>query len=161
MRHLGDKAVRQILVGLQIIGVVGFREAFTAVRDSNTDDREALLDIALAVLREHNYIPDSNLPLYRRAIWREILRTRGDDFSEFLTEVEVVVAGEAGVDRDRFVKTLVSVFAEHELHPVITFAPKEAEGPHPKLLIDGETIVKGLTTRRAFKRAVGKRISHW
>ena len=102
-------------------------------------------------------MPDSS----SRAIWREILRARGEDFSDFLTEVDVVVAGDPGPPRNAFEKTMMSVFAEHELGPVVTHAPPQGEGPHPKLLIDGEIVVKGLTTRRAFKRSVGKRISHW
>ena len=109
-------------------------------------------------LSELNYIPDSHEEEYRRAVWREYLRSRGEDYREFLSEIQVVVRGEA---REDFVADLEAVFAEHDLKPVVSPEPAEPGAPSPELVIDGETVIAGPTSRQRLRRAIQKQISDW
>jgi len=90
-----------------------------------------------------------------------VLRHRGEDFTDFYSEVEVVVRGEAGAERDRFVEVLAEVFADFELRPVFTFEPAADDGVQPVLVAEDNTIVRGLQTRANLKSAVRKSFSDW
>ena len=161
MRHCDFKQVTKILIGLYEVGLVGLREAIKEVDASGLTEREAILDRLLEILSELNYIPESESGVYRRAVWREVLRTRGEDFRDFYSEAAVVVRGGPGEERDRFLETLRSVFGDFELTPIVEFADPEGEDPTPELLIRDHLIVRGCLPRRAFKAAVKKGISHW
>jgi hypothetical protein len=161
MHSRGYQSVTKVLIGLQQVGVVGLREAFKNTDASGLTEREAIVDLIMEALAHHNYIPASEVESYRQAVWRELLRYRGEDFRHVYSEVDVVVRGVPGDERDRFVETLASVFGDFELKPRIVFAPPDAEGPHPQLLIFDEPIVKGCLNRKDFKQAVRKHISHW
>ena len=151
-----------ILVGLQRIGITGFRKAFVEVEHSELEDMEARIDLLIEILSRDNYMPGEHMEeAYRRALWREYLRHRGEDFSEFFSEVEVAVHGEAGEERDRFTEILHTVFAHFELKSIITFAPPRKEGANPQLLIDGKPVVQGLLSRKNFKKAVQKSFTDW
>ncbi|UCE01816.1 MAG: hypothetical protein JSW67_11165 [Candidatus Latescibacterota bacterium] len=151
--------VSMILIGLHEVGLLGLSEAFEEVETLELQDRDAIVDHVVARLAGQNYIPESQQENYRRGIWREYLRRRGEDFSDFYSEVEVTVRGAAGSVRDRFVATLISVFGDFELKPVVTFV--QTGSAEPELLVDGETVLQGEVTREAAKAAVRKRIREW
>jgi hypothetical protein len=153
--------VSQVLVGLHRVGVVGLRKAIQEVEGARIADREQILDILIESLRKENYLPDSQVVDFRTALWREVLRYRGEDFSEYFSQVEVTVRGEAGEDRDRFVDLLRSVFADFELRPVFIFAERADDGVHPLLAAGDQIIVRGLQTRANLKSAVRKSFSDW
>jgi hypothetical protein len=161
MHARGHQSVTKVLIGLQQVGVVGLREALKDADASGLTERKAIVDRITEALAPHNYIPASAVEPYRQAVWREFLRHRGEDFRHVYSEIDVVVRGVPGDERDRFVETLVSVFGDFELKPRIAFAPPEAEGPYPQLLICDEPIVKGFLNRKDFTQTVRKHISHW
>jgi hypothetical protein len=151
--------VNMILIGLHEVGLLGLSEAFEELETLELSERDEILDHVVARLAGQNYIPESQQENYRRGIWREYLRRRGEDFSDFYSEVEVTVRGAAGSVRDRFVETLISVFGDFELKPVVTLL--ESGSPEPELLVDSEAVLQGDATREEAKVAVRKRIREW
>jgi hypothetical protein len=150
--------VVQVLIGLQRIGLAGLWEVIKEAESSEVTESEALLDLMMESLADLNYIPDSHEREYRQAVWREYLRSRGEDYGEFLSEIQVVVRGEAP---EEFIGDLEAVFAEHDLMPVVSPEPAVSDTPSPELVIDGATVTAGPTSRQALKRAIQKQISDW
>jgi hypothetical protein len=140
---------------------VGLQAAFGKADGSGLVGREALQDFLVRHLAADNYIPESQLEAFRGAIWREYLRHRGEDFSPYYSEIEVIVRGGAGRRRDEFVRVLRSVLGDFELNPVVTFAPAVARGSDIELVINDEVLVRGPHSRRSFKEAVRRSISDW
>ncbi|MGB6640224.1 MAG: hypothetical protein WBG67_05580 [Thermoanaerobaculia bacterium] len=150
--------VVQVLIGLQRIGLAGLWEVIKEAESSGLTDRETLLDRMMGALSELNFIPESSTEEYRRAVWREYLRRRGEDYWEFLSEIPVVVRGEANLG---FVADLEAVFAEHDLKPVVSIEPAEPDAASPELVIDGESVIAGPTSRQGMRRAIQKQIGDW
>lgn len=150
--------VVQVLVGLQRIGLAGLWEVIEEARRSVVPDREELLERMMASLSELNYIPKSSQEEYRRAVWREYLRSQGQDYREFLSEIPVVVRGNAP---EEFLADLEAVFGEHDLKPVVSREPPAPGTAVAELVIDGETVIAGPTSRQRLRRAVQKQISDW
>jgi len=157
----GTWGVTQVLIGLHRIGIVGLGGALKTVDDSGLTGQEEILDLLMDTLLAENYMPERQADDVRRALWREVLRHRGEDFSDFLSPVEVTVRGRAGPERDRFVDEMRSVFATFELEPVTTYEPEAGEGSHPQLAIGEHTIVRGHPGRRRFEAAVRQSFSDW
>ena len=159
--NCGSPGVTKLLVGLHLVGVVELREAFADAEQSGLTEREALLDHMLKYLAPKNYFPPPLTNPLRRALWREFLRSRGEDFREYFSEIDVTVRAPAGTPRDRFEEVLCSVFRELELKPLVAYAPPEEGAAGPQLVIGAEVIVGGLLSRANFKKAVRKSISDW
>ena len=157
----GSYAVSQVLVGLHRVGLVGLRQACEKVAASALAAREEIVDFLLADLAADNFIPEGQREAYRTALWREYLRSVGEDFSEFFSEIPVTVSGEPGEDRDRLAGLCTSVLADFELRPVAEYADADKEGPNPQLDIGGTTIARGLPSRKSLKATVRHRLSDW
>ena len=156
-----DGSARQVLVGLNRIGIVGLPEALKRVEESGLAGREAILSLMMEVVGPRNYIPAGQLEAYRTALWREYLRRRGQDFSAYYSEIPVTVRGAAGEERDRFVSLVESVLADHELRPVISYADADESASGLELLIRGEIIARSSRSRRSLEKAVQQTLSHW
>lgn len=155
-----DPSVVQVLVGTSRVGIVGLRQALKEAEQAGLAGREEIVEFLLQGLEPDNYIPDPKNPLYRTALWREYLRHRGEDFSDFFSEVAVTVRADEGQGRDSFVKMLASVLAEFELEPVIDMEPAAA-GSALQMVIRGEVIVEGYPRRQDLKTALHKSVSDW
>lgn len=153
--------VTQILIGLHRVGIVGLREALKKADESNLRGFDGIADCLIELLTEDNYIPASHNEAYRRAIYREFLRHRGQDMREYYSTIEVSIRGEKGSELDRFVDNVVSVFGEFELKPDITYVPVSGNDPKPELLIGEGSVARGNVSRQALKSAIGRRISEW
>jgi hypothetical protein len=156
--HFKDRSVTPIRVGLDSIGIVGLQDALKTTDELSVDDRSAVADRMMEALRSRNYIPESQVEAYRTAFWREFLRHRGRDFSEWYSEVPVTVRGEPGEERDRLVELVTAVLAGHELRPTFSFAPV---GPGLELAIRDEVVARGPQNRASLERAVRRTFSHW
>jgi len=156
-----DYSVRQILIGLHRVGIVGLHDAIAAAEASGLTERKAVVDLMLDVLRPNNYIPDNQVDDYRPALWREVLRHRGEDISELYTAVPVTVHGVPGEDRDRFVAMTRSAMALFELRPDVGFAPADAKGPNPVLIIGGDVVARGPQSQRGMEKAIRQSLSDW
>ena len=150
--------VVQVLIGLQRIGLAGLWEVIKEAESSGLTDRDELLDHMMAALAELKDRPESSTEEDRRAVWREYLRSRGEDYSGFLSEIQVAVRGEA---EKVYLADLDAVFAEHDLKPVVSLETAEPGAPSPELVIDGETVIAGPASRQRLRRAIQKQISDW
>jgi hypothetical protein len=157
----GSYAVSQVLVGLHRVGLVGLRQACEKAAASGLAAREEIVDFLRAELAADNFIPEGQQEAYRTALWREYLRSVGEDFSEFFSEIPVTVRGEPGEDRDRLAGLCASVLADFELRPVAEYADADKEGPNPQLDIGGTTIARGLPSQKSLKATVRHRLSDW
>jgi hypothetical protein len=155
-----DYTVTQILVGTHRVGIVGLRSCLRTVNDSDFEDREAIVDFMMEELGASNFIPDPRVEEYRMAVWREYLRHRGEDFSEFFSEIPVVIRGGSDDERGRLARMITAVLAEHELRPSLSFAPAEGDD-ELRLEIRGEEVVRGAATLNGLRKAVRHRLSDW
>lgn len=154
-----DYSVTQVLVGLYRIGLVGLHDALKAAEGSGLTERDELVDLILRELASKNYIPDPQDQDLRSAVWREYLRLRGEDFSAYYSKVEVIVRGEPGEERERFVDLVRSALAEMELEPEVVF--EAGDKPAPQLAIRGEIVATGLQSQRRMHGLLRKTLSDW
>jgi hypothetical protein len=155
------RGATSVLVGLERVGLLGLDLAIEAARDSGLTGRDDLLDTMMPILLERNYVPPAAMADYRSAVWREYVRSRGEDISDLYSELEIEVRAEDGPETDRFLRVLRGVFAKHELKPIASLRPPSAEDRSPQLVIDDEVIVEGTLDPARISKAVGRRISHW
>lgn len=153
--------VTPVLVGLKRVGISGLERVFALADEGDTADGERLVDLMLSELAESNYIPPAALGDYRRAVWREYRRHRGEDIRDLFDEIEVVVSGEPGPQRDEFTRIVMEVFAKHELKPAVRYEPPEPPDSGPRLLIGGEIVVEGTSEANRVASAIGRRIGDW
>jgi hypothetical protein len=141
--------------------VVGLPAALRRADEAALDDREAVLDLMMDDLARDNFIPEAMRDAFRTALWREVLRARGEDFSAFLSAVDVTIAASPGADRDRLAALLTEVLAHFELRPVFTFAAPAPDAPEPELLVAGQTVATGRLRRDQLMTAVRRSLSDW
>jgi hypothetical protein len=153
--------VSTILIGLHAVGIIGLRDAVKEADESGLTDSDEIIDSIIEMLTKENYVPDSQMKMYRQAIWREFLRYRNQDIREFYSDIDVTVRGEASDERVQFVEMLVSVFGDFELKPRIEYVPSLDSDPAPELVINDDPVVRGNVSRQQFKSAVRKRITEW
>jgi len=151
----------QLRVGLQKIGLVGWQEALHETTHAELASPETIIDSMIEKLTVKNYIPDSQNPELRKALWREYQRFLGNDISELFSEVQVTIRGFQGDKSEQFTEILISVFSDYELKPIITYQKPSGDDIYPQLLLHGEPIIKGILPRRSFKLKVQKYLSHW
>jgi hypothetical protein len=158
----GSFGVTPVLVGRHRIGLVGLPDALKKVDSSGLAERGEVVDLLLETLKGDNYVRDSQMEDFRTAVWREYLKHKGRDASAFYSEIEVVVRGEEGAALERFLSELAAVFGGFDLRPLVTREPASPEGPNPQLVIEDETILRGLPPNRwSFESAVRKSFSDW
>jgi hypothetical protein len=101
-----ERAVTQVLVGLGEIAFDGLPNALEAAVASGVEECKQLGDLIVRELDTGDSVPDDQSPDLRYALSRECLRHQVEDFSAFVSEVEVTVRGEPGRERDRFVELI-------------------------------------------------------
>jgi hypothetical protein len=153
--------VSQVLVGLHRVGIVGLHQACEKVSTVGLVGREEIVDFLRTELAADNFFPEGQEEAYRTALWREYLRFRGEDFSDFFSEIEVTVRGEPDEDRDRLAEMCASVLAEFELRPALEIADADEEGPNPQLVIGDETVARGVPSQKSLKATIRQRLSDW
>lgn len=149
------------MIGLHRVGLVGLQQALKELEAKDLRNRNEVLAFLLERLAGENYLPDTETEAYEFALWREVLRHRGEDFSEFFSAVEVTVSGDGGGTRDRFVDLIRSVFAEFELQPTIVLADRVDNGRQPVLTHGDHEILRGLQSPQATRLAIRKSFSGW
>ena len=157
----GSYAVSQVLVGLHRVGLVGLRQACAKGVAAGLTERDEIVELLLAELAADNFIPDAQRDDYRIALWREYLRSVGEDFSEFFSEIEVTLRGEASEDRDLLAGLCASVLADFELRPLVEFEVADNQDPKPQLVIGDALVASGLPSRKVLKAIIRHRLSDW
>lgn len=160
---MGTRApgITWILVGVKQVGIAGLNNALSLADESSASDRCELVDLMMAELAEYNYISSSAREEYRKAIWREYRRHRGEDIRDLYSEIEVVVRGLPGPELDQFLNTVVEVFAKFELLPVTALEPSDPDEQNPQLLIQNDVVAAGVVDFDQLARAVSRRLSDW
>jgi hypothetical protein len=92
-------------------------------------------------------------------VGREYLRHRGEDFSQFFSEIPVVIRGGSDDERGRLARMITVALAEHELRPVLTLETAAEENAGLVLEISGQEVVRGSPTLTGLKKAVRQRLS--
>lgn len=156
----GTGPVQRILVGLNRVGIDGLASAMREAAQSELDDEDRL-DLIYRSLAARNYIPDSAEDLYRRAFWREFVRSQNGDPRPFFSEIDVEIRAEPGGDRDQLVDVLTDVLAEFELKPGLAFSAPHPDQAGPEVLIHDECVHKGAASRRDLKIAINRQITDW
>jgi hypothetical protein len=156
-----DSGVDQVRVGVQQVGIIGFRDAMKKAAESGLTEQAEIVESLIATLESENYFPERQMELYRTALWREYLRYTGMNFSRYFSNIAVTVRGEEGEPRDRFVEVLSSVLNKLELTPIVTFDTPIEDEPSPQLVIDDQTVVRGFFGRPQLEAAIHKTISGW
>jgi hypothetical protein len=155
------RSVSGVLIGLDRVGLVGLEQAFEKADASGLDSREELVSLLLEALSSRNYIAAASQDEYRRAVWREYQRHRGEDIRHLYSEIEVAVRGEAGEDRERIVGAVAAVLAEHELAPRFRYEAADPADVNPLVSIAGQVVVRGIRSESAIRKAVKARIDDW
>jgi hypothetical protein len=132
------RSVSQVLVGLDRVGLAGLEQAFERADDSGLGEREGLVELMMEALSTRNYIPPESEGEYRKTVWREYLRHRGEDIRHLYSKVEVVVRGEAGDDLDRIVGAVSAVMTEHELE--WTTGDRDEKGREARVASNDESL---------------------
>ena len=96
----------------------------------------------------------------RPALWREVLRHRAEDFSEFYSPVTVQFSEHPGKDLGAYRQLIQSVFEEFEMRVDIE-VEQDAQLTIPRLAADGELICEGVLANRDLKMAVRRSFSGW
>jgi len=156
-----EYSVTQVLIGTHRVGLVGLRGCLQMVGRSDLEDKDAIIGLMMEELSRSNFIPETRAEEYRAAVWREYLRSRGEDFSEFYSELPVVLRGGSDEERDRLDRMITSALAKHELRPAMTVVRAAEEDLELVLEIDGEVVVRGLPTLDGLRKAVRHRLSDW
>jgi hypothetical protein len=158
----GSFGVTPVLVDLHRVGVAGLGDALRRVDGMSLTEKEAIVDALEAALVEDNYVPETQRPAFRTALWREWVRFKGGDPTPFFSTIDVDVRGGAGDERERFVALVSSVLAGFELRPSIRFDPAPQAAAPIALVIGDETVYQGPPTdRRRLEHALRKSISGW
>lgn len=155
------RSVSQVLLGLDRIGLVGLAEAFERADSAGLEGREELVSFLVEALSSRNFISPASENEYRKAVWREYLRHRGEDIRHLYSELEVVVRAEAGEDRDRIVGAVKAVLNEHELEPSFRYESPGLEGASPTVSIAGQVVVRGARSESAIRKAIKARMDDW
>jgi hypothetical protein len=149
------------LVGLHRVGLVGLRQACGKIGGAGLAERDDIVDFLLTELAADNFIPEAQREDYRIALWREYLRSVGENFSEYFSEITITLRGEEGEERDRLVRLCASVLADFELRPVVELEDASGEGPFPQLVIGDSVVASGLPSRKTLKTIIRHRLSDW
>lgn len=157
----GTFGVTQVMIGLHRVGFVGLQQALKDLDAENLEGRDEVVSWLRQRLAHDNFFPDNEAEAYEQALWREVLRHRGQDFSEYLPTVEVTVSGDAGERRDRFADQVRRVFSEFELRAEIRFSDCRDGGLQPVLTYGDHEILRGLASRQATRLAIRKSFSGW
>lgn len=155
------RSVLQVRVGLDRVGLAGLEQAFERADDSGLAEREELVGLMMEALSTRNYIPAESEDEYRKALWREYLRHRGEDIRHLYSEIEVVVSGEAGEDWDRTVGAVKAVLNEHELEPSFRYESPGPVGASPQVAIAGQVVVRGTRSELAVRKAIKAQMDDW
>ncbi len=155
------RLVSKVLVGLDRVGLVGLQAALERADASGLEDREELVALLTDALDRDNYVPATMEEDYRRALWREYKRHRGEDIRDLYSEIDVVVSAEPGEERDRITGTVTTALAEHELQPSFSFEPAEASVGGPQVSIAGQVVAEGAWREAALRRALKAQLHDW
>jgi len=157
----GPKGVSKILIGLDRVGIVGLEAACEQAAASGREGREEIVALLLAAIGRANYVPPVSEEDYRKALWREYLRHRGEDIRHLYSEIEVVLGADEAEERERLAAVVTAALAEHELQPLWRHEAPDPSRPAPQVAIAGQPVAAGPLSDAALRRAIKARMDDW
>ena len=140
----------QVRIGKNLIGLQGLAEIFEDLRPRTWATAAAAQEELLARVAAKNYVPSGSRDHYRRALWREFRRFRGEEVADetpAAPEIKVLGLGCAGCRQ--FYQQVVNILAARGLHAEIQYLTdpgllKEYEvRAFPALVVNGRVVLAG------------------
>jgi len=142
--------ITQVRIGKNLIGLKGLPEIFTELSSRSWKSPEAAQAELLRRAAGANYIPPGSRDDYRRALWREFQRFRGEAAEvEATAGLEIKVLGLGCSGCRHFYQQVVDILAAHAIIADLQYitAPvmlKDYEvRSFPALVINGRLILAG------------------
>ena len=144
--------ITQVRIGKSCIGLKGLPEIFEELSSRPLESPEAAQEELLRRAAGVNYIPSGCRDDYRRALWREFQRFRGEAVeAEGAAGLEIKVLGLGCSGCQQFYQQVVDILAAHAIIADLQYitAPallKDYEvRSFPALVINGRVVLAGQT----------------
>ncbi|RKY83855.1 hypothetical protein DRQ09_09435 [candidate division KSB1 bacterium] len=106
----------QIKVGKSKIGIIGLKEIFEKAKSIGNMTDEELKTWLIEEVRKENYVPDSTIDEYTRAVFREYKKFIGEKVEEEKFEgLEIKVLGPGCFSCDRLEKEIIKLLQENNI----------------------------------------------
>jgi hypothetical protein len=142
--------ITQVRIGKNLIGLKGLQEIFQETSSRSWESPEAAQAELLRRAAGANYIPPGSRDDYRRALWREFRRFRGEaEEAEANRGLEIKVLGLGCSGCRQFYQQVVDILAAHAIIADLQYitAPvllKDYEvRSYPALVINGRVVLAG------------------
>jgi len=142
--------ITQVQVGKNRTGLRGLEEVFQALRGRHWDSPEQAQEELLSQVATRNYISAASRADYKKALWREFRRFRGEAVEpEAPGGLEITLLGPGCAACQGFFQMVVDTLAAKGLEAGIEYITDLATlqdygvRPLPALLINGRVVVAG------------------
>jgi hypothetical protein len=142
--------ITQVQVGKNRTGLLGLEEVFQALRGRHWDSPEQAQEELLSQVATRNYISADSRADYKKALWREFRRFRGEAVEpEVPGGLEITLLGLGCAACQGFFQMVVDTLAAKGLEAGIEYITDLATlqdygvRPFPALLINGRVVVAG------------------
>jgi hypothetical protein len=144
--------ITQVRIGKNLVGLRGLPEIFQELSSRSWGPPEAAQEELLRRVAGANYIPPGSRDDYRRALWRELCRFRGEVAeAEAPAGLEIKVLGLGCSGCQRFYQQVMDILAIHALEADLQYITAPAllkdynVRSFPALIINGVLVLAGQT----------------
>lgn len=142
--------ITQIRVGKNLIGLRGLEEVFREVGQQSWESDEAAQDELFRRVAAQNYLPPTSRPQYRRALWREFCRLKGEEVPpETPVGLEIKVLGLGCAGCRHFYQQVVDILSAKKIEAGLQYITdpsllKEYEvRAFPALILNDRMVLAG------------------
>jgi hypothetical protein len=142
--------ITQVRIGKSLIGLKGLPEIFEELSSRPFESPDAAQEELLRRAAGVNYIPSGSRDDYRRALWREFHRFRGEAVeAEAAAGLEIKVLGLGCSGCQNFYQQVVDILAVHAIIADLQFITAPAllkdydVQSFPALVINGRVVLAG------------------
>jgi small redox-active disulfide protein 2 len=104
--------IDQINIGGRQVGVVNLRTALADVRKLDLKEPDDIKSRLLDILKEFNYLPPGTEASYGDALYREYIRSSGENVHDDSSEMEILILGPGCPRCDEMYGRVITVAAE-------------------------------------------------
>ena len=142
--------ITQVRIGKNLIGLKGLTEIFDELSSRSWESPEAAQEELLRRAAGANYIPPGSRDDYRRTLWREFLRFRGEAAAaEATAGLEIKVLGLGCSGCQQFYQQVVDILAARAIIADLQYITAPAlltdyeVRSFPALIINGRLVLAG------------------
>lgn len=144
-------AASRMEIGGKQVGIIDMEEIFRAVNAATITDEDHLADLIMEKVKEKNYIPHNQEPLYRKALYEEYLVSVGklQERTRTGTEIRIRLYGASCYRCERIdvvVKETLSLAGERVDYEYVTDLREMGDAgivTTPALTVDGAVVLMG------------------